>query len=97
MKNERRIRSLLERGRYAAAMRLVRPKPVWVAGDGRYAVFAWCVYPTIMLWGSRHGAEAGKATIDKGGCGGGCHNDHVIIDLDDWASVKAELDRKEVA
>jgi hypothetical protein len=58
------------------------PRSVWVTGEGRYAVLAWCRSLTVTLWESPAEAENAKQFIDKLACGGMCSRDHEIVELD---------------
>jgi hypothetical protein len=58
------------------------PRAEWIRGDGRYALLAHCRVLTVALHQTHESAEKSKQVIDTSACGGHCHNNHEIIDLD---------------
>ncbi len=62
------------------------PDAAWIMGEGQYAVLAHCSSLTITLHKTREDAERNKGWIDDMACGGGCANDHEIIDLNEHES-----------
>jgi hypothetical protein len=62
----------------------VRPKAIWVDGDGAYASISDCQPgTTICLFETREAAEEAKSAIDDTGCGGKCLGEagHSIVHL----------------
>ncbi len=56
--------------------------PEWVTGTGPYAVLAHCKVLTITLHRDHDAATAARRFIDRTGCGGGCHRDHAVVNLE---------------
>jgi hypothetical protein len=62
----------------------VRPKALWIEGDGEYASISDCPPgPTICLFETREAAERAKSAIDSIGRGGSClgKRGHSIVHL----------------
>ena len=51
-------------------MRCALPHAEWIAGDGPYALIAWCGTPTVTLHQTEAAAQAAKDLLDDIGCGG---------------------------
>ncbi len=62
------------------------PEAVWIMGEGPFAVLAHCKSLKVTLHKTREDAERAKDWIDDMACGGGCTNDHEIIDLNEHES-----------
>ncbi len=77
----------VQHGGYRTRAECEWPYACWITGSGRYACLAWCRVLTVTLWGSREDALAAKEFIDRTACGGGCHRDHRIVDLN-WPHRK---------
>src|SRR4051794_3885381 len=74
------------------------PKAAWVAGDGPFALVAYCGTATVTLHETRAGAEASKRSIDWTACGGKCRvtkygedHAHQIVDLRRQRGVAVEV------
>ena len=59
-------------------------RAAWIAGDGPFAVIAWCGVSSVTLHPDVGTAERSLATVDATGCGRRCvrHHDLVRLDLD---------------
>ena len=53
----------------------------WIHGTGAFALLAHCGVLTVTLHETLAEAEKDKALIDRSACGGRCHKDHEIVDL----------------
>jgi hypothetical protein len=53
----------------------------WIAGEGPFAVLAWCRVLTVTLHATHDGALESKRIIDLSACGGRCTGRHEIIRL----------------
>jgi hypothetical protein len=62
-------------------------KAIWIDGDGRYALLAYCRVLSISLWKTLEAAQNGKQEIDRLGCVDRCENRHEIVDLGDLAEM----------
>lgn len=62
--------------------RCIWPRAVWIAGNGPYAVVAYCGVTTITLHADPDAAQEALATIDATGCGGRCSRHHKLIRLE---------------
>lgn len=67
---------------YRTFARCVWPRAAWVAGDGPYAVVAYCKVTTVTLHATYERAAEAKAAIDSGACGGRCIQRHEVLYLD---------------
>lgn len=69
--------------------RCLWPRAIWIMGEGKYAVLAWCCGSygwmkgkktlTVTLWETHEEAVKAMRQIDETGCGGKCSGDHEII------------------
>ena len=57
------------------------PTAEWIAGEGPFAVLAWCRVLTVTLHPTRADADASREWIDRCGCGGRCHRAHDVVRL----------------
>lgn len=57
------------------------PNAEWITGNGRYASVAMCQVPTVLLHESLDDAEKAWDRINRTGCGGFCHRDHWVWNL----------------
>jgi hypothetical protein len=73
---ERRHRS------YSTLAKCVWPRAAWIAGQGSYAVVAWCDVLTVTLHQDYDAASRAKHIIDASACGGRCIGRHEIIRLE---------------
>ena len=59
-----------------------RFRALWVSGNDRFASVSFCPRgTTVQMYATRPEAEAAKAAIDTGNCGGACIRHHKVIDL----------------
>jgi hypothetical protein len=60
-------------------------RAAWIAGDGPFAVIAWCGVTSVTLHPDVATAEHALETVDGTGCGGRCvgHHDLVGLELDE--------------
>jgi len=54
----------------------------WIAGDGPFAVIAWCGVSSVTLHPDVETASRSLATIGVTGCGGRCARNHELVRLD---------------
>jgi hypothetical protein len=67
-----------------ARARALRPKAIWIEGDGQYASVSDCPPgSTIYLFETQEEAEGAKDFIDSLGCGGRCRgkHGHTVVEL----------------
>lgn len=67
---------------YLAKAKSWWPNAEWVIGRGRWATLAYCRVLTIQLHDTEEQAEKALNWIGRIGCGGVCHRDHHLVDLD---------------
>lgn len=58
-----------------------RRRLAWVAGEGQYALIAWCDVPTVTLYDDIAEAEKQKSIIDSTACGHACRRSHEVVRL----------------
>lgn len=66
---------------YRTLVRCMIPKAAWVAGEGQYALIAWCDVPTVSLHDDLANAIEKKGFIDRTRCGGRCTGHHDIVQI----------------
>jgi hypothetical protein len=66
---------------YRTLAQCIWKRAVWIDGEGPYALLARCRRLTVTLHETAEAAEESKEQIDATGCGGGCHKDHMIVQL----------------
>jgi hypothetical protein len=67
-----------------SSVRIVRPKAIWIEGNGEYASISDCPPgTTVCLFETWEDAEQAKSAIDCPGCGGSClgKRGHSIVRL----------------
>ena len=57
-------------------------RAAWIAGDGPFAVIAWCGVTSVTLHPDVGTAELALETVDGTGCGGRCTGRHELVRLD---------------
>jgi len=57
-------------------------RAAWIAGDGPYAVLAWCGVTSVTLHPDETAAAQALEVVDGSGCGGRCTRDHELVRLD---------------
>lgn len=67
-----------KRIRWSEKAKTLWPEAVWVHGDGRFAVLAYCNELTVTLHESIADAKASRDFIDRLGCGRCCGRVHGI-------------------
>ena len=72
-------------GTYHVAAKCIWPRAVWIIGEGRFALLAWCRVLTVTLHDNPTSAEEAKALIDHTACGGMCSRRHEIVEITDTA------------
>ena len=58
------------------------PRAAWIAGDGPFAVLAWCGVTSVTLHPDADTATAALAAVTAAGCGGRCTRHHELVRLD---------------
>jgi hypothetical protein len=73
---------------YQAMAKCLWPRAVWVEGEGPYATVSYCQSPSyrgnstsVMLHKTEAAAGKAMAAIDRFGCGGGCTENHRLLEL----------------
>lgn len=54
----------------------------WVAGDGNFALIAWCSVPTITLHPTLSEADEALLNLNKIVCGHACTGRHEVVYID---------------
>jgi len=67
---------------WPALARCIFPRAGWIAGDGPFAVIAWCGVTSVTLHPDAATAARSLATIGATGCGGRCVRKHELVRLD---------------
>jgi hypothetical protein len=67
---------------YRTFAKCVWPRAVWIAGNGAFAVVAYCRAITITLHQDLDAARDALQTIDATGCGGRCSRHHKLVQLE---------------
>lgn len=70
-----------------ALNRCIFPRAVWIQGEGRCAVVAWCGQPSVTLFPNVPDAEKVLARVNAGRCGGKCRGWHELILLPEPADA----------
>lgn len=81
MKVYRRHNCLGNHRTYNAFTRCAIKRVEWVAGEGRFAVIAWCQVPTVTLHNNATAARNAKEFIDATACGGNCVRNHEVVEV----------------
>lgn len=66
--------------KYEVMAKCLWPRAVWVTGDGKYALVAYCGQVSVTLWGTHP-----KALSEMEGlrlCGHACTGNHRVIDME---------------
>lgn len=66
---------------YSTLARCIWRRTAWIAGEGPFALLAWCQVLTVSLHESEDAALESKRAIDLSACGGRCTGRHEIIRL----------------
>ena len=72
---------------YARMAKCIWPGAHWIQGEGPYVSISYCASGpysraiTVQLFDTLQAAQAAKAGIDAGGCGGRCSRKHDIVYL----------------
>lgn len=67
---------------YRGAARKRWKRAVWIQGQGRWAVVAYCNHTSVSLHIDRIDAVHSMAFIDRLGCGHQCQRVHALIDME---------------
>jgi hypothetical protein len=67
---------------YRTLAKCIWRRAAWIAGEGPFALLAWCRALTVTLHATHDDALEAKRTIDLSACGGRCTGRHEIIRLD---------------
>jgi hypothetical protein len=70
---------------YSTLAKCVWPRAAWIAGQGPFAVVAWCDVLTVTLHQDHAAALEAKRITDASACGGRCTGRHEIVRLEQGA------------
>jgi hypothetical protein len=57
-------------------------RAAWIAGNGPFAVLAWCGVTSVTLHADAEAATRALEIVDGTGCGGRCVGRHELVRLD---------------
>ena len=57
-------------------------RAAWIAGDGPFAVIAWCGVSSVTLHRTAEAGQHALEVVDATGCGGRCVRHHDLARLD---------------